>query len=199
MNTDTPFLAKFVTSVGTLSDRTFPKLTEIAIGGRSNVGKSSLLNALCGQKALARVSKTPGRTRLLNYFEVSDPSFYLVDLPGYGYAKAAKDEQVAWRKVVDKYLTKSTVLAGVIVLVDAMVGPTALDREFIEWLIDSERIFRIVLTKSDKPKQSELAATIKTLKAFLPRDTRILKTSAEKLTGMEALRHEIRLLVRGNG
>ncbi len=190
--TEPPFSAKFLLSVVELSQRPVPRWREVAIGGRSNVGKSSLINALCAQGGLARVSKTPGRTRALNYFSVPKEQFYLVDLPGYGYAKAAKSEQTAWRAVVDRYFFDSRELVAVFALVDAQVGPTALDREFIEWLVDRQTPFRIVLTKSDKAKQSELASTIRALTELIPTDLQIVKTSADKLIGIETLRREIR-------
>ena len=195
MPIEPPFSAKFLLSVGELDQRPSTRWREIAIGGRSNVGKSSLINALCDHGSLARVSKTPGRTRLLNYFAVPKEEFYLVDLPGYGYAKAARSEQQAWRAVVDRYFTASKELAGVISLVDAFVGPTDLDREFIEWLHDQQIPFRVVLTKSDKTNQSEYAATLRKLNSLFTDEFPILRTSVDKKIGIDALRYEIRSLL----
>ncbi len=138
-----------------------PDVAEIAFAGRSNVGKSSLLNAITGRKAIARASVTPGRTQELNYFEVGDPTrFRLVDMPGYGFAKAPVSVVDKWKKLVRTYLRGRPVLARTLVLVDARHGLKDVDREMMTMLDQSAVGYRLVLTKADKLKASELDATI---------------------------------------
>lgn len=151
-----PFQAKFIASIRKLADR--PKREgwkDVVFAGRSNVGKSSLLNAICGRKKLAKTSKTPGLTQTLNFYEVEKYQLFFVDLPGYGYAKASKTAQREWRRAVDQYLTDETEITGVLLLIDAYVGPTPDDFEFIEWLVQRGMRFAILFTKSDKPNQSQ--------------------------------------------
>ncbi|MDK9699598.1 MAG: ribosome biogenesis GTP-binding protein YihA/YsxC [bacterium] len=194
-----PFQAKFIASiVGQELPETMARLPELAIGGRSNVGKSSLLNALCQRKELARVSKTPGRTRALNYFLVEKEDFYLVDLPGYGYAKASKEEQSQWRLVVDQYLASGEDVRGIVVLVDGVVGPSQLDIEFVEWLQDSGRKFLIAITKVDKGTQSE-RQKVRNLVNQLSNGAPVIATSSASGFGIEKLREAIRKLVMGVG
>ena len=109
---------------------------ELAIVGRSNVGKSSLINALANRKKLAKTSKTPGATQLINVYELSPEGsgHWLVDLPGYGFAKAPKQEMERWRRMIEEYLMESESLGGTIVLIDSLVGPTELDLQMVEWL-----------------------------------------------------------------
>ena len=126
-----------------------PQLPEIAFAGRSNVGKSSLLNALVKRKAFARVSKTPGRTRELNFFRVNE-TFMLVDLPGYGYAKISKDRKAEWRPLIDGYLRYSPYLRGVVLLLDVRHDPTADDRVMLDTLGDIGVPTLLALTKVDK-------------------------------------------------
>lgn len=133
-------------------------VVEVAVAGRSNVGKSSLLNALALHKGLARTSKTPGATRLLNVFEL-DPEGsgrWLVDLPGYGYAKAPKQEQDRWARMIENYLLEREQLELVLLLIDGEVGPTALDKQSIDWFRHIGVPLRLVATKQDKVKSSKL-------------------------------------------
>ena len=133
---------------------------EVAFAGRSNVGKSSLLNALTGRKALARTSVTPGRTQELNFFDVGDPlAFRLVDMPGYGFAKAPKDMVRQWRFLVNDFLRGRVVLKRALVLIDSRHGIKDVDREMLEMLDGAAVSYRVVLTKGDKIKPTELAET----------------------------------------
>ncbi|HSG29789.1 MAG TPA: ribosome biogenesis GTP-binding protein YihA/YsxC [Candidatus Krumholzibacterium sp.] len=129
----------------------FPKsaMPEIAVSGRSNVGKSSLLNSLLSRKNLARVSNQPGKTRTVNFFLLND-SFYLVDLPGYGFAKVSRKMRDDWKKLIEAYVSERENLAGVIQLVDSRHPPMKGDLVMIQRLVDEERDFLVVFTKSDK-------------------------------------------------
>jgi GTP-binding protein len=127
---------------------------EVAVVGRSNVGKSSLLNALAGRKGLARTSKTPGRTQLLNCFALPDGAT-VVDLPGYGYAKTSASNRTAWRKRLERYLLERQPLVMTLLLVDGEVGPTRLDVEFLSWLREHDVAFTVVATKHDKVRSSK--------------------------------------------
>ncbi|MGQ0647758.1 MAG: ribosome biogenesis GTP-binding protein YihA/YsxC [Gemmatimonadaceae bacterium] len=125
------------------------RLPEIAVAGRSNVGKSSLLNTLVRRRAFARVSRTPGRTQEVNFFEVNR-QFVIVDLPGYGYARVAKDKRHAWQGLIDAYLRNTEQLRGVVVLLDARREPTADDLEMLEYLAELEIPVLVAVTKVDK-------------------------------------------------
>lgn len=132
-------------------------LTEVAIVGRSNVGKSSLINALANRNQLARTSKTPGATRLLNIFEfgVEDSGRWLVDLPGYGFAKVSKNAQQQFAAMIEAYLTQSEALDKVLLLIDGEIGPTDLDLQTLDWLRHLEMDLQVIATKSDKVKSSK--------------------------------------------
>jgi GTP-binding protein len=126
-----------------------PTLPEIAFAGRSNVGKSSLLNTLVRRKAFARVSRTPGRTREINFFNVNN-QFILADLPGYGYAKISKERKADWKPLIEGYLKKTTVLAGVVLLLDIRRDPSEDDMAMLDFLAEVELPTIVVLTKTDK-------------------------------------------------
>ena len=132
-----------------------PALPEIAFSGRSNVGKSSLLNKLVKRKALARVSQTPGKTREINFFAVN-AEFLLVDLPGYGYARVSKEARATWRPLIEGYLASSAQLRGVVQLIDARHEPTPEDRQMLEYLAEVGVPTVVVLTKTDKLKKADV-------------------------------------------
>lgn len=142
------------------------KELEIAFAGRSNVGKSTLLNKLAGRKNYARVSSKPGKTRTINFYRVND-EFYYVDLPGYGYAKAGNHEVEKWGKLIEKYLGSSKSLRMIILLVDSRHTPNANDRQMYEWCLYYGFNPLIIATKADKLKRSERAARIRDIKNAL--------------------------------
>ncbi|MEM7337357.1 MAG: ribosome biogenesis GTP-binding protein YihA/YsxC [Actinomycetota bacterium] len=147
-----PFVMRFVTSADRVEGLPDSE-AEVAVVGRSNVGKSSLINALGHSKKLAKVSNTPGRTRLLNLFAIEGGGS-IVDLPGYGYAKASKELRAGWQRMIDRYLLERDGLAMVVVLVDGLVGPTDLDQEMLDWLRAHDIPHTVVATKHDKVKAS---------------------------------------------
>jgi GTP-binding protein len=164
---------------------------EVAFVGRSNVGKSSLLNALVRRKQLARVSKTPGRTREINVF-LTGPDRWIVDLPGYGYAKVSAKERSAWQGMLEGYLTTRETLRVIFVLVDAEVGPTPLDHQMIEWLQSIDRDYRVVATKADRVKSSRQLAQRRDVAAVLGLTAPdIAWVSSSTGTGIDELRREV--------
>jgi GTP-binding protein len=175
---------------------------EVAFAGRSNVGKSSLINALTGQKALARTSKDPGRTRELNFFVPAGgdaPALAVVDMPGYGYAKAPKQAVAEWTRLIHAYLRGRPNLRRAFVLVDARHGLKPNDETVLNELDGAAVAYQIVLTKADKVKPGALASVVEqTAKAIAKRPAAhpdILVTSSEKGHGIEVLRAEIAALV----
>jgi len=165
-------------------------IPEYAFIGRSNVGKSSLINMLVERKKLAKTSSTPGKTRLINHFKIND-QWFLCDLPGYGYAKVSKKERESFAKMIEKYATQRTNLVCFFVLVDARIPPQQLDLDFIEWLGDSQLPFVIALTKVDKINQTGKSKNLELLKKELLQSwdelPLIFETSATKGTGKEQL------------
>lgn len=169
-----------------------PATAEIAVIGRSNVGKSSLINALGGSAKLAMVSKTPGRTRLLNQFTLDDgrgEGRMMVDCPGYGYAKASASLRDAWQKMAEEYLLHREVLTNILALVDGEIGPTKLDVQLFDWLRANERPFTVIATKHDKVKSSQRDKRKRELAAGCELDpSEIVWVSAAKGVGVDRLR-----------
>ena len=178
-----------------------PDVPEIAFCGRSNVGKSSLLNALTGRKSIARTSVTPGRTQELNFFEVGEPTqFRLVDMPGYGFAKAPIKVVEKWKQLVRTFLRGRAVLKRTLVLVDARHGPKAVDLEMMKMLDEAAVGYRLVLTKADKIKASDLAVVLAATEAEARKHAAAFPvvhvTSAEKGLGIPELRAAVLADVR---
>jgi GTP-binding protein len=169
--------------------------TEVAIVGRSNVGKSSLLNAVAKRNGLAKTSKTPGRTQLLNCFALGDrDDVTVIDCPGYGYASVSKTQRAAWGRMIDDYLLHREQLAMVLVLVDGEIGPTKLDLQLLDWLRANTLPHSVIATKHDKVKSSQREKRKKELAAACnlePSD--VVWVSAAKGVGIDRLRDLVRL------
>jgi GTP-binding protein len=183
----------FLKSAPALEHLPDPVVPEIAFAGRSNVGKSSLLNKLTNRNALARTSNTPGRTQELNFFDVGEPlAFRLVDMPGYGFAKAPKDVVRKWRYLVNDFLRGRQALKRALVLIDARHGIKDVDREIMDMLDKAAVSYRLVLTKADKIKPTELekvsAETAEEARKRPAAHPDILSTSSETGLGMPELR-----------
>ena len=187
---------EFLKSAPSLQFLPDPAEPEIAFAGRSNVGKSSLLNAVTGRKSIARASVTPGRTQELNWFEVGEPTVLrLVDMPGYGFAKAPPKVTEAWRKLVRDFLRGRVVLKRTLLLIDARHGVKPVDLDMMTMLDEAAVGYRIVLTKADKIRSDELAAvhaaTEVVARKHIAAYPGVMITSAEKRLGIAALRAAI--------
>ncbi len=189
---------RFATSVARLDQLTATEAIEIAFAGRSNVGKSSLINALTGQNGLARTSNTPGRTQMLNFF-VGDAPMTIVDMPGYGYAKAPKAMVEAWTRLIHDYLRGRQALRRVFLLIDARHGPKANDLSVMNELDQVAVNYQVVLTKSDKLKAGALPTVVETTLAAIAKrpaaHPRLIVTSSETGVGLEDLKAEIAALI----
>jgi GTP-binding protein len=161
---------EFVGSFFSLDQLPADRRVQIAVAGRSNVGKSSLLNRIVGQRKMAKVSSTPGKTRSLNFFLVNN-NFYLVDLPGYGYAKVAKSIKASWGKLVGEYLDNDKRLVGLVLLLDCRREPTPEDMELLEWLARREIPTLVVITKIDKLNRDQANRKIRKIEEQLELET----------------------------
>ncbi|WPV00292.1 ribosome biogenesis GTP-binding protein YihA/YsxC [Mucilaginibacter sp. cycad4] len=182
--------AEFICSNSQVSKLPPPVKAEYAFIGRSNVGKSSLINTLTGKKGLAKTSQTPGKTQLINHFLINE-SWYIVDLPGYGYARASKTEKAKWDKFIHTYLDKRESLQCVMVLIDSRLEPQKIDLEFCNWLGEKGLSFVLVFTKADKQSSIKTDQTIarfkKTLLATFDEMPQFFITSSETQLGRDEI------------
>ena len=189
---------KFVLGVAKLEQLPLTEMPEIAFAGRSNVGKSSLINAVTEQKGLAKTSNTPGRTQQLNYFNLAD-KIHIVDLPGYGYAQAPESMVKQWQRVIFAYLQGRVNLKRVFVLVDSRHGIKKVDLEIMELLDKAAVTYQIVLTKSDKVSVDALQKVKEDVEKEITKHaaayTKVLMTSSEKKHGIDSVRAEIASLI----
>ena len=194
-----PLASQPVEFIGSFPDagvRLEPSLPEIAFIGRSNVGKSSLINALLGRPGMARVSSSPGKTTLLNFYRL--PSLYLVDLPGYGFARASKTDRAGYRKLIHSYLRSRQTLSGIVWLLDIRHDPSKEDREMQELLIESRRPVLAVLTKPDKLSRAAAAARQRELAETLQlRNDQVETTSSRSATGIAELAQSVLAAAQG--
>ncbi|WP_172135226.1 ribosome biogenesis GTP-binding protein YihA/YsxC [Adlercreutzia sp. ZJ473] len=181
-------VASFKAAYGTSAQLPASARPEVSFAGRSNVGKSSLLNKLMYRKNLAKVSQTPGKTATINFYDVDGYDF--VDLPGYGYAKVAKSEIHRWSELIEGYFNQDRAFALVASLIDIRHDPSALDRNMVEFLKSAELPFAVVLTKADKlSRQQQMKQRAAIKKALdLPKGTPMVVTSSEKGDGIDELR-----------
>jgi GTP-binding protein len=196
-----PLIIRNVEFIGGMAEkhgwRPDSELPEVAFAGRSNVGKSSLLNSLVRRKSFARVSRTPGRTREINFFRINN-GFVLVDLPGYGYARVSKEKKSGWRPLIESYLRRTTQLRGIVLLLDIRREPSDDDRAMLDFLAEVEVPTIVALTKTDKLSKAgaqERAAEIS--RALALESDQIIPFSAQTGEGRVELLEAITLLVGG--
>ena len=183
--------SEFITSLKKYDKNFNKELKEVVFVGRSNVGKSSLLNAICNKKNLAKTSSTPGRTRLINYFKIND-NFYIVDLPGYGYASGNQKEVDDWGKDLEYFFENNENIAVVLVLLDIRHLPSKKDEQMLSYLRMNNIDFEIVLTKADKLSKSQINKSVIDICSFLQIDKSLLTyTSSEKKINIENLLNKI--------
>lgn len=191
--------AEFVISNSEVAKCPQNDLPEFAFIGRSNVGKSSLINMLTGKKSLAKTSSTPGKTQLINHFIINE-NWYLVDLPGYGYAKTAKTSRYKWEKFISEYLTKRDNLMNTFVLLDSRLEPQKIDLEFMNWCGENQIPFSMVFTKVDKLSSSALQKNIakykKEMLKFWEEIPPVFVTSAESSFGKEPLLNYLDAIIK---
>ncbi len=191
--------ATFVLGAGDLSQLPAADRAEVCFAGRSNVGKSSLINALTGQLKLARASVEPGRTRELNYFDIGQGALYLVDLPGFGYAKVSRTDAERWQRLTRNYLKGRATLRRVFLLVDSRRGLMDTDHETMDLLDSAAALYQIILTKADKCSKAEVAAALTDVQTAIKKrgaaHPMVRVTSSEKDSGIAELRAEIATLL----
>ena len=194
--------AKFIGAFPKTDDCPKTEFPEFAFIGRSNVGKSSLINLITNRKELAKVSKTPGKTQTINFFLI-DESWHLVDLPGYGYARVSKTTREVFSKMIKYYLSHREQLLNVFVLIDSTISPQKIDLEFINWLGEMRIPFSIIFTKSDKDKALAVQKNIKQFKAKMLENWTALPsmilTSAEKNRGSKEIMEFIKNAMSDDG
>ncbi|MBK7852505.1 MAG: YihA family ribosome biogenesis GTP-binding protein [Bacteroidetes bacterium] len=182
--------ARFIASQTTYTKCPEPVFPEYAFIGRSNVGKSSLINMLTGKKGLAKTSGTPGKTQLINHFMINE-AWYLVDLPGYGFARVAKTAKATWDKMIRDYLQKRTNLMTVFILIDIRLDPQKIDLQFIQWVGENNIPLALVFTKADKLSKQQVIYSVESYKKELRKTWEELPllfiTSAEKKTGRDEI------------
>ena len=180
--------AEFIRSAAKISDCPRDRLPQIAFAGRSNVGKSSVINRLLNRKNFARVGAAPGKTIHINYFKI-DRAFYLVDLPGYGYAKVSKSERDRWGKLMESYFAHPELMTLGVMIVDSRHKPTADDCTMAQWFKDTGCPLIVVANKLDKLKKSEIEPSLQTIRETLElgEETTLIPFSAEKGTGRDEL------------
>lgn len=176
------------TVIGVTSKIPENQMMEIAFAGKSNVGKSSLINALMNRKSLARTSAQPGKTQTINFYNINE-ELYFVDLPGYGYAKVSEQEKAKWGKMIEKYLHASKMLRAVFLLIDIRHEPSANDKQMYDWILSNGFHPIIIATKLDKIKRSQIQKQIKLVKQGLEveKDTIVIPFSAETKQGREEI------------
>ncbi|HVN19196.1 MAG TPA: ribosome biogenesis GTP-binding protein YihA/YsxC [Dongiaceae bacterium] len=193
-------MSRFIAAASTVAQFPAPTVPEVAFLGRSNVGKSSVINSLVGTK-LARTSSTPGRTRSINFFEIRwpgkpRPELIFADLPGYGYAKISREVSQEWPKFIEPYLNERSTLALCVALIDVNVPPQQSDRQLLEFLSASGRSFLLVGTKSDRLSNNQLSNVLRTLGQEYP-SARLLPYSAKTGAGRDELWKQIRQVSLG--
>ena len=174
----------------------FPDLPQIALAGRSNVGKSSLINSLAAEKKLAKTSSTPGKTRSINFFLAPEENFYLVDLPGDGYARCSKMEREKWAQLIQEYLQDNPHLAGVILLLDSRIAPQSSDLDLAHYVDSLQTRLLPVLTKADKCNQKQRQLALKRWQKLLERAHKPILFSAQTRQGQQALFEAMKRLVQ---
>ena len=190
--------AELETVIGITSKLPENHLPEVAFAGRSNVGKSSLINALLNRKNLARTSSAPGKTQTINFYNI-DKEIYFVDLPGYGYASTSKETRAKWGKMIERYLTKSEVLKGIFLLVDIRHKPSNDDVMMYEWVVSMGFHPIVIATKLDKLKRSQVAGALKGVRETLgmEKDAVLIPFSAETRQGKEEIYGIIESVIAG--
>ncbi len=190
--------ARFLRAAEGKQDYPPSQLTEIAFAGRSNVGKSSAINTLLGRRNLVKTSKTPGRTRMLNFFSVND-QFIFVDLPGYGFARVPLEVKRKWKPMVETYLKERNQLAGVVLITDARRPPTESDMDLIRFLQSFRIPLVVAATKADKLTRSRLAARKKLIQQEAGPDAKVILFSSVDGRGKNELWKEVKKLIEGKG